>query len=222
MYGQAVATLAVLRVYEKHPDERLKASIESALAYGVRAQSATGGWSYVPGITADTSHTGWFVLALARARTDGFHVPEPVLTSARDYVNGMTDGEGRVSYDAVGRTSAELAGTSIAVNATVSRELRPETAVQAVVRTVVSKTPDWNDRQQNLYLWFFASRGFSRVTPTAPIHDWQHSLNEALIANQDRAAGGEFGSWSNNDTVHADAGRVYATSLALVCLSQSH
>ena len=221
MYGQAVATLALLRVYEERPDAQLRGSIERALAFGVRAQSQTGGWSYVPGITADTSHTGWFVLVLARAKSDGFQVPETVLADAVGYVNGMTDAEGRVSYDVVGRTSPGLGGTAIAVNAAVEKQIYPETVACTAMQRVVKTTPDWNDRQQNLYLWFFASRGFEATRPSGEVTNWQRSLADTLVAHQERGQGAEFGSWCNNDTSQTDAGRVYATALAVVCLAQS-
>ena len=82
-------------------------------------------------------------------------------------------------------------------------------------------TPDWDNREQSLYLWFFASRGFRHVEQTGRVRSWQRSLARTLVSHQERGEGSEFGSWKNNDTVHSDAGRVYATSLAVVCLSQS-
>ena len=222
MYGQAAATLALLRLNEQRPTEQLRASIERALAFGVRAQSARGGWSYVPGINADTSHTGWFVLALARARSAGFKVPEATLTSALHYVEQMTDAQGRVSYNHPGgRFHPGLTGTVVAVNASIRGHITPETPAYRSVRTLLDSTPSWNDRRQNLYLWFFASRGLSRSEPTETIRTWRRRLSEALLAGQERSAGKDFGSWSNNDTVHGDAGRVYSTSLAVICLTRT-
>jgi len=62
-------------------------------------------------VSSDTSHTGWFVLSLARARRAGFEIPQPTLADARHYINDMTDSRGRVSYDQPGRTSSGLTGT---------------------------------------------------------------------------------------------------------------
>ena len=224
MYGQAVATLALLRVYEKQPGEALRTSIEKALAFGVLAQSKAGGWSYVPGITADTSHTGWFVLALSRARSDGFKVPETVIVDAIDYVNGMTDSDGQVSYNVPGNTHPGLTGTPIAVNMTMGERVLPasgSSGVHASVRKLLDTPPDWNDRQQSLYLWFFASQGFKSVSRGAELDDWMRDLAGTLVAHQDRSDTPDRGSWSNNDTPQADAGRIYSTSLALVCIAQS-
>lgn len=222
MYGQAAATLALLRLNEQRPTEQLRGSIERALAFGVRAQNARGGWSYVPGITADTSHTGWFVLALARARSAGFKVPEATLTGALHYVEQMTDAQGRVSYNlAGGRFHPGLTGTVVAVNASIRGDVTPETPASRSVRTLLSSTPSWDDRRQNLYLWFFASRGLSRSEPTETVRTWRRRLSETLLAGQERSTGKDFGSWSNNDTVHGDAGRVYSTSLAVICLTRT-
>ena len=221
MYGQAAATLALLRLYEEYPDPALHESIQRAITFGIRAQSSGGGWSYVPGISADTSHTGWFVLALARARALGFEVPEPTLAEARSYVNAMTVPDGRVSYTSVGQTSAGLTGTPVAVNACIDGRIDPDSPAYPSARRLLNSTPDWTDREQNLYLWFFASAGLKCTVGIEKSRIWQADLLKTLLVHQDRTSGDTFGSWANNDTTQANAGRVYSTSLAVLCLAQT-
>ena len=67
-YNQGMATLALLRAYQRHPDAGLKRTLDAALRTILARQTPAGGWGYRHSPMADRSITEWHVDALEIAR----------------------------------------------------------------------------------------------------------------------------------------------------------
>ena len=68
LYSHAIATIALCEAYGMTQDPVLKNSAQRAVQYIVGSQDPTkGGWRYTPGKGADTSVTGWMMMALKSA-----------------------------------------------------------------------------------------------------------------------------------------------------------
>lgn len=78
-YNQGIATLALLRAYQRHPAPALKRSIESACAVIVSTQATHGGWGYHGSSQPHPAITLWNVEALKLAATLGIAKTQPGL-----------------------------------------------------------------------------------------------------------------------------------------------
>jgi hypothetical protein len=74
MYAQAQATIALCELYAMTGDSWLRPPAQSAVKFAEGAQSTEGGWRYEPRFDADTSVTGWYVMALKSAATTDLEV----------------------------------------------------------------------------------------------------------------------------------------------------
>jgi len=70
-YNQGIATLALLRAYQRQPDAALKRSVESACAVIVSTQATHDGWGYLGSAQPHPAITLWNVEALKLADTVG-------------------------------------------------------------------------------------------------------------------------------------------------------
>lgn len=71
-YNQSIATLALLRVYQRQPQQVPKATLDAALETILSRQSKEGGWGYLRSPAADPSITEWHVEVLRLASELGW------------------------------------------------------------------------------------------------------------------------------------------------------
>ena len=86
-YTHAITTLAICEMYAMTRDEKWKEPAQLALDYLVQLQSPMGGWRYDPAVDADTSVTGWVLLALQSGQAAGLHVPSKVFDRINHYLD---------------------------------------------------------------------------------------------------------------------------------------
>ena len=96
MYGQGIATLALVEAYGMTQDPALKKPAQSAIDYIQRAQAQNGSWGYRSGTPGDTSIVGWQVQALHAAKlTQGLVVDDKVIQKAIGFLNFAGTGRGK-------------------------------------------------------------------------------------------------------------------------------
>jgi hypothetical protein len=77
LYSHGIAALALCEAYGMTQDAELKEPAQASLNYIANTQHRQrGGWRYTPGISADTSVTGWMMMALKSGQLSGLDVPE--------------------------------------------------------------------------------------------------------------------------------------------------
>lgn len=76
LYSHSLATIALCEAYGMTQDPELREPAQKAIDFIVAGQHADrGGWRYSPGIGADTSVTGWMMMALKSGELAGLEVP---------------------------------------------------------------------------------------------------------------------------------------------------
>lgn len=85
-YNHSIATLALLRAYQRQSDPALKRSLHTALATLIVRQTRDGAWGYAYSPFADRSITDWHAEALELASTLGWDNATAPLARARTWL----------------------------------------------------------------------------------------------------------------------------------------
>lgn len=87
LYSHGIATLALCEAYGMTQDPELRAPAQLAVKFMVDSQEPQrGGWRYRPNVGADTSVTGWFMMALKSAQLAGLEVPRSTFDRMSKFV----------------------------------------------------------------------------------------------------------------------------------------
>lgn len=87
LYSHGIAALALCEAYGMTQDPELKGPAQLAVKFMIDSQEPQrGGWRYRPGVGADTSVTGWFMMALKSAQLAGLEVPKSAFEKMGKYV----------------------------------------------------------------------------------------------------------------------------------------
>ncbi len=77
LYSHAIAAIALCEAYGMTQDPQLQTPAQKALDFIVATQHTDrGGWRYIPGQGADTSVTGWMIMALKSGELANLQVPD--------------------------------------------------------------------------------------------------------------------------------------------------
>jgi len=81
LYSHSLAAIAVCEAYGMTQDPDLKEPAQKAIDFIVASQHAErGGWRYAPGVSSDTSVSGWMMMALKSGQLAGLEVPPDAYT----------------------------------------------------------------------------------------------------------------------------------------------
>jgi hypothetical protein len=88
LYSHSLAALALCEAYGMTQDPQLKEPAQRALNFIVAAQhKERGGWRYSPGVGADTSVTGWMIMALKSGELAGLDVPQETFAGVNRWLD---------------------------------------------------------------------------------------------------------------------------------------
>ncbi len=245
-YDHAIATLALVEGYTRaRGSVYLKKPAQRALDALAALRTPGTGWRYmpdhpemaIPGRTADTSVTGWAVLALAAGRKAGLRVDETAWDDALAFLDEMTDPvTGRTGYLDPGGPVAREAGADVrwpeakseamtAVGLLCRMFADPDLAdprsaalVDKAVERLVALPPDWSDSgRRDYYGWYYGAYAVYQVGGRA-WRVWEKALLDNLLPAQHRD-GERKGSWDpQHDPWGRVGGRVYATAINALTL----
>ncbi|MDA1052698.1 MAG: squalene--hopene cyclase [Planctomycetota bacterium] len=228
LYSQAQATIAICELYGMTEDSALRDHAQRAIDYAGSIQAddgyGGGGWKYQPGSRADTSVTGWFVIALKSGEFGKLSVPSPVKDRISRFLDNVaaTPGEGepfvqgsRYLYQ-VGEKEARV---SMTAEALLCRQYlgweRDDPRLLAGVRHVGEHPIDWNE--PHVYYWYYATQVMHHMGGD-DWDDWNGVMRKALPAAQIKT-GRENGSWSPaGDQFGYTGGRLFMTCLCTYML----
>ncbi|HND55173.1 MAG TPA: terpene cyclase/mutase family protein, partial [Pirellulaceae bacterium] len=89
LYSHSIATIALCEAYGMTQDPALKDPAQKAVDFIIAAQNKErGGWRYAPGVGADTSVSGWMLMALKSGELAGLNVPPNTYLSVRKWLDG--------------------------------------------------------------------------------------------------------------------------------------
>lgn len=223
LYTQAQASIALCELYAMTRDEALKPKAQSTIDYAVRIQSPEGGWRYIPGEDADTSVTGWFVMALQSARMGGLRVPQETLDNVERFLDSVApEGEGdylvgsRYQYRP---SRAQPPTHSMTAEALLCRQYmgwqRDDPRLVAGMEYLQRKPITWG--KPDVYYWYYATQVAHHMEGDA-WRQWNNTMRQVIPENQVQS-GREKGSWDpRNDEYGNKAGRLFMTCLCTYML----
>jgi hypothetical protein len=236
LYSHAIASIALCEAYGMTQDPALRQPAQRAIDFIVQAQHPRrGGWRYAPGVGADTSVSGWMVMALRSGELANLTVPvdtwrrvevwlemaqassdQPELFRYNPLApNTVSQGHGRhptKSMTAVGLLMRMYTGWR-----------RDDLQMTAGADYLLNNLPELGtsrDPQRDTYYWYYATQVMFHMR--GPYWDrWNSQLHELLTSTQQQT-GPLAGSWDPQfplpDRWASQAGRLYVTTMNLLSL----
>jgi hypothetical protein len=215
MHGHGFALLFLASVYGMIGKESLRqqvgAAIRKAVALTSQAQSAQGGWTYVPGSGDEGSVTVTQVQALRAAHNAGFLVPRGVIEEAVRYLERCRTPEGGIRYSLLsgGGPRLPISAAAVATLYNAGQFDGPiATDCLKYVWDQFRSSEEWNKGGGHaFYTHLYAAQGFYM----AGDEYWDAYFPKAR--DQLAAMQAPDGSW-NGDGI----GQVYGTAIAAIIL----
>jgi hypothetical protein len=213
LYSQALATIAVCELYGMTRDERYRQPAQKALDYAAGIQTpGLGGWRYTPGVDADTSVTGWFVMAFQSGLMADLEVASATLDAISGFLDRVTDDGVVYAYQPRRAPTLTITAEALLCRQYLGWE-RDDPRLQKGIQYLL-KTPVDYDKDENVYYWYYASQVLHHLGGDA-WHQWNLAMREQIPARQVKQ-GAERGSWnSQSDRWGPHGGRLFTTCLSI-------
>ena len=214
-YTQAICTLGICELYGMSRDPALQIPAQNAVDYLVTMQSPLGGWRYDPAVDADTSVTGWVVLALQSAQSAGLQVPSKVFDRINRYLDLAS------SYDGsrYGYKPGHGESLSMTAEGLLCRQYLGWKKDDPRLADGVSYLQDHpiQYRDANIYYWYYATQVMHHMEG-----DLWNAWNQVLrtdVPQKQLRGGREEGSWYiPDDRWGVTGGRLFTTCLHIYML----
>jgi len=216
MYDQAIATIALSEATLMTGDDHYKKAALKGAEYLLWAHHhRSGGWRYQPNQTADTSVTGWCVMALHSAEQAGFSVPEGYREDILRYLTSVSSGPNRVLVAYQDRSKPSETMTAQALFTRMLLGVQPTSAqVEEASRFAARFSPsEWG---KDFYHWYYVSLMLMQVQNDT-WKTWNKEMSETLLSLQ-RGDGYASGSWDSDGLRNDPGGRVFSTAMATLTL----
>jgi hypothetical protein len=236
LYSHSLATIALCEAYGMTQDPELKEPCQKAIDFIVAAQHPErGGWRYAPGVSADTSVSGWMVVAMKTGELSGLEVPSdawvkvgrwlddaqqsPTLPHMYRYNPHAPD----TDEQRHGRTSSKTM-TSVGLLMRLYTGWKRDNAGMIKGADYLLDNPPSlgspREPQRDTYYWYYATLVMSHMGGDR-WQQWNTKLHPLIVNSQVRQ-GTYAGSWDPQgpipDRWGKHAGRLYVTALNLLSL----
>lgn len=236
LYSHSIAALAVCEAYGMTQDPALKEPAQKAVDFIVAAQhKQRGGWRYAPGVGADTSVTGWMMMALKSGELAGLKVPQETFVGMQRWLDSAQASAGERHLYRYNPLAPDTESQRHGRQAT-----RTMTSVGLLMRLYLGWRRDNPDMvrgadyllqappeigtarniERDTYYWYYATQVMFHVGGER-WQQWNDKLHPLLVSSQVRQ-GPLAGSWDPRNPVPdrwaQHAGRLYVTTLNLLSL----
>ena len=235
-YNHAIATLSMAEAYGLTQSPLFKSSAQNGINFVLQCQNPYMAWRY--GIRPqdnDTSVTGWMVMSLKSARGAGLDVDPGAFEGAKAWMDKVTEPEyGRAGYTARGNGPAR---PQELMDKYPSDKSESTTAVAILTRIFcgadkedeyvkkgsdlcVKTLPQWDEAAGTIdfYYWYYGTLAMFQVGGDK-WKKWNDSMKTSIVDHQRMdKADDRYGSWDPLDPWAQDGGRVYSTSVCVMCL----
>ena len=229
MYGHGITTLTLAEMLgmglDVKQDELIREKVRKAVELILKAQKVpkndkgNGGWRYIPSDTSsDMSVTVWQVMALRAARNGGMEVPKQAIDDAVAYIKRLYQPEsekrgkgkpGGFGYQNKGNEISTTAEGLLALQ--VCGDYESEETLGAAER--LFREGVRTDERWFYYTTYYYAQGmYQRGGQYAD--RGKTKVAEVLLPLQSRE-----GFWENGGGDGKEAGKVYATSMAILSLA---
>ena len=233
LYSHAIAALALCEAYGVTQDPELLEPAQKAIDYIILTQDKTrGGWRYTPQRGADTSVSGWMMMALKSGQLANLEVELETYQRISKWLRDAADPDrgGHFRYNPQAPNTAEqghgrvVSRSMTAVGLLMSLYLgdhRKDANFKTGVDYLLEQLPsDENAIVRDTYYWYYATQVLRHMDGVA-WQRWKSRLVPLLRGSQ--VSQGEFaGSWDPlgpvPDRWSAHGGRLYLTAMNLLSL----
>lgn len=236
LYSHSLAAIALCEAYGMTHDPALKEPAQKALDFIVAGQHAErGGWRYSPGVGADTSVTGWMMMALKSGQLAGLDVPTQSLAKIGRWLDSAQQSSTephlyRYNPDAPNTPEQKHGRASSKTMTAVGLLMRLYTGWKrdnpSMIRGAeyLAEHPpalgSVRDPQRDTYYWYYATQVMAHVGGDT-WQAWNNKLHPLIVNSQVRQ-GSYAGSWDPAsplpDRWGPHAGRLYVTTMNLLSL----
>jgi len=222
MYAQAQATIAICELYGMTKDSWLRQPAQQAIDFAMASQSEKGGWRYgsvrdgsPSTLDADTSVTGWFVMAIKSAQSAELEVNPYALEKVSHFLDTVSDYKGAAySYQPRGTPSAAMTAEALLCRQYIGWPRNHPPLQQGIDALVIDAPFDLSDA--DVYYWYYATQVLHHYGGL-PWEQWNAVMRKELPRAQTKS-GRERGSWAPQGDRWGRFGRLYTTCLSLYCL----
>jgi hypothetical protein len=236
LYSHSLAAIAICEAYGMTQDPALRHPAQKAIDFVVESQNVQrGGWRYAPGIGADTSVTGWMMMALKSGELAGLDVPPAAYRRIGRWLDDAQQSSSEphlYRYNPFApdtpeqRHGRETSKTMTAVGLLMRLYTgwhRDNSNMQRGAAYLAQNLPELGTTRQPLrdtYYWYYATQVMAHVGGQS-WQAWMGRLHPLLVNSQIRQ-GPYGGSWDPQapiaDRWGPHAGRIYVTALNLLSL----
>jgi hypothetical protein len=240
LYSHAIASLAMCEAVGMTQDDQLRPAAQKALDFMVASQDPRrGGWRYRPGAGADTSVTGWFMMAFKSGQLAGLNVPTTTMDSLERFLVASQSPAGEPHLFRYNPYAADtpqqrhgLQPTSVMTSVGLLMRLytgwkRDRTEMMDGADYLLTHLPEHGTEtasKRDTYYWYYATQVMFHMRGQR-WQTWHDRLYPLLIQTQ--ITDGELaGSWDpmfpTPDLWARYGGRLYVTTLNLLSLEVSY
>lgn len=236
LYSHGIASLALSEAYGMTQDPWLREPAQKALDYIAAAQHPRlGGWRYAPGVNADTSVSGWMMMALKSGELAGLTISPDAYAGIDQWLDGaQVDGSNPHLYrynpyapDTRQQRHGRQATPTMTSVGLLMRLYggwrREDAALKAGADYLLENPPTdqaYGDTARNTYYWYYATQVMFHMGGDH-WRRWNEQLHPLLVDSQ-IAEGDLAGSWHPRNPVPdrwgPQGGRIYVTTMNLLSL----
>jgi hypothetical protein len=185
---------------------------KTAVYFVAAAQNTNGGWRYEPNKSADTSVSGWQVMALASAYSAHITVDGKVIHGISSYLDSVGTSRG----DRYGYVSNKPTTPTMTAVGLLCRMYLGWTRGNPGIRYGVQYLSQLGPSRTNMYYNYYATQVMHQYGGQMWT-DWNKVMRDRLVSTQ-RKKGHAKGSWDLTDPHGATGGRLYQTCLSIMTL----
>jgi len=225
-YHHSICGLALAEAFGMAKNSTVGAAAQKAVDYSTGTHQVKGsGWRYTPGMAADLSVTGWFVMQLKSARVAGLKVPGSGMQGAMTFLETVSDQYGKCRYKAEWQSPGTTM-TSVGMLCRLFAGARPNDAkVVGGANYLLKYLPVWGENGINvdMYYWYYGTMSMFQVGG-ATWKKWNQALRDMLCDNQrrgklrDGSKEDVDGSWDPVGKWAVRPGRAYSTAMGALSL----
>ncbi len=235
LYSHGIAALALCEAYGMTLDDELKQPAQASIDYIANTQNRRrGGWRYAPQVSADTSVTGWMMMALKSGELAGLDVPSETYEGIDKWLDKAQSPNraDRYRYNPFapnipsqrhGRTPTPTMTSVGMLMRMYSGWRRDNRSMKSAARYLLKYPPQVGtpqSPQRDTYYWYYATQVMFHMGGDF-WEKWNRALTPILIDSQVKE-GSYAGSWDPTlpvpDRWSPHAGRLYVTAMNLLNL----
>ena len=235
LYSHGIAALALCEAYGMTQDAALKEPAQRALDFIAASQDKSlGGWRYVAGRGADTSVTGWMMMALKSGKLAGLETDQDTMNNIRNWLgvahtadesylyryNPYAQDEGKIIRSHGRKPTPCMTSVGLLMQLYSGWNRENADLIKGADYLLTQMPSDTDKNLRDTYYWYYATQVLRHIGGER-WDRWHNKLHPLLVRSQ-IPDGPHAGSWDPLGAVPdrwgAHGGRLYVTAMNLLSL----